>query len=235
VQPSPGWIDILVHAGFLVLVPPLTMIFGEAMRQSDAQAESSMRDKRTLLYNETGFFVHGAALLAECHRRERPFSMVLLNGKDLRDIPGLLGRKVTNDLFAQIVQGIGAVPGEGIAARTDSVEFALLLPGVNVQGAVALVKQQLGDPPQVEVNIAGKPVVLGLDMAIAQAKDKTQSIESLYDALRLRWAERPTTANTATDAPKEPMPALNDDQTQITRRQANPTVPLPLSGHQQKK
>ncbi len=190
-QPPPGWQDALVHAGFLVLIPPLTMVFGNSMRQSDAQAESSMRDARTLLYNETGFFVHGAVLLADCHQRERPFSMVLLSSADLADIPGRLGRKVANDLFGQVVQGIGAVPGEGIAARTDSVEFALLLPGVTSQRAAALVRQQLGDPPKVEVKIGGKPVVVGLDMAIAQARDKTQPIESLYDMLHERWAALP--------------------------------------------
>lgn len=190
-QPSPGWLNALVNAGFLMFIPPLTMVFGQSMRQSDVRAESSMRDARTLLYNETGFFVHGAVLLAECHRRERPFSMVLLSSADLQDIPGQLGRKVANDLFGQVVQGIGAVPGEGIAARTDSVEFALLLPGVTSQRAAALVRQQLGEPPKVEVKIAGKPITIGLDMAIVQARDKTQAIESLYDMLHARWAVLP--------------------------------------------
>jgi GGDEF domain-containing protein len=246
VQPSPRWTDILVHAGFLLMVPPLAMKFGQSMRQSDVRAESSLRDNRTLLYNETGFFVHGAMLLDDCNKRDRPFSMVLLNGRDLRDIPGLLGRKVTNDLFAQIVQGIGAVPGEGIAARTDSVEFALLLPGVTVQGAVALVRHQLGDPPKVEVHIAGKPVVIGLDMAVSQSVDKTQSLEGLYDALHLRWAERQSLKRRKGDQPDSPdksgkadkttpkLPGFDDDQATIVRHEASPTVPLPLSALQQK-
>lgn len=190
-EPQPGWRTAVLHVGFLVFIPPLTIVFGQSMRQSDVRAESSMRDARTLLYNETGFFVHGAVLLADCHRRDRPFSMVLLSSADLQDIPGQLGRKVANDLFWQVVQGIGAVPGEGIAARTDSVEFALLLPGVTSQRAAALVRQQLGEPPKVEVKIAGKPVTVGLDMAIVQARDKTQAIESLYDMLHARWAALP--------------------------------------------
>jgi GGDEF domain-containing protein len=246
VPPLPRWTDILVHMGFLLMAPPLAMKFGQSMRQSDVRAESSLRDNRTLLYNETGFFVHGAMLLDDCNKRDRPFSMVLLNGRDLRDIPGLLGRKVTNDLFAQIVQGIGAVPGEGIAARTDSVEFALLLPGVTMQGAVALVRQQLGDPPKVEVQIAGKPVVIGLDMAVSQSTDKTQSLEGLYDALHLRWAERQNLKRRKGDKPDGPaqadktvktaptLPGFDDAQAIIVRHEASPTVPMPLSGHQQK-
>ena len=224
-QPSPPWQDILVHAGFLILIPPLTMMFGQSMRQSDERAESSMRDNKTLLYNETGFFVHGAVLLADCHQRDRPFSMVLLNGADLRDIPGLLGRKVANDLFAQVVQGIGAVPGEGIAARTDSVEFALLLPGVPAQRAGELMQQQLGKPPKVEVMIDGKPVVILLDMAVAQATDKAQSIEALYDVLHARWSTQPRAGSTIA---KLQNPGFEHDPVDSARREAGPTIPLPL-------
>ncbi len=213
-QPSPPWRDVFIYGGLLAVIPPLAMLFGQSMRQSDNRAESSMRDSRTLLYNETGFFVHGAMLLADCVQRERPFSMVLLNGADLRDIPGQLGRKVANDLFAQVVQGIGAVPGEGIAARTDSVEFALLLPGVTKEKAAALVHQQLGNPPKVNVYMAGKPVVVGLDMVVAHTQNKNRTIESIYDVLRARLNE-----------PRNAIPAASvTTATQVTS--AAPPMPV---------
>lgn len=224
-QPSVSWQQALAYVGFLAAAPPLSMAFGRSMRASDEQAESSLRDERTMLYNESGFFVHGAVLLAECRKGGRPFSMVLLNGGDLRDIPELLGRKVANELFAQAVQAIGAIPGEGIAARIDSLEFALLLPGVTAERAAALVKQRLGEPPQLVVKIAGKPVIIVLDMAIAQTKDQEQTIEELYDSLHVRWAQE---KKAAIQAPKKG-PVMDSDEGRFI--DASSTVPMQLPAH----
>ena len=229
--PVMPWQAVLAYAGFLVLIPPLAMEFGRALRQSDESTESTLRDDRTQLYNETGFFVHGAVLMAECRQRQRPFCMVLLNGADLLDVPGLLGRKVANDLFAQVVRGLAGVSGEGIAARTESVEFGLLLPGVTADRAAAMVKQQLGDPPKVEVKVGAngkgdaKPIVIVLDMAIAQATDKFQSIEELYDELHAQWVVK----NKETGKAVAKVPVLGpDDDRAGPRRAASPTVPMPL-------
>lgn len=225
------WPMVLAYTGFLLCVAPLSMQFGKALRQSDESTESSMRDDRTQLYNETGFFVHGAVLLAECRQRGRPFCMVLLNGADLLDVRGLLGRKVANDLFAQVVRGIAGVSGEGIAARTDAVEFALLLPGVTAERAAALVKQQLGEPPKVEVKVDAKgkadakPIVIVLDIAIGQAKDKAQAIEDLYDSLHVTWAAPKESGKTVA---KVPVLGPDDDRVSAPRRASSPTVPMDL-------
>lgn len=224
------WQAVLAYIGLLLLIPLIAIQFGRALRQSDDHAESTLRDSRTLLYNEAGFFVHGAVLMAECRRRGRPFCMVLLNGADLLDIPGLLGRKVANDLFTQVVRGIGAVSGEAIAARTDAVEFALLLPGVSAGRAAALVNQQLGDPPKVEVQLHGKPVVIVLDMAIAQAQDRDQGIEELYDGLHARWVVPKATGPKAVKV--VPVLGPDDDRVAAPRRANSPTIPMPLRSNQ---
>lgn len=227
-QSTTGWQQALPYAGFLALVAPLASVVGQALRQSDEQAEAALRDDRTLLYNEAGFFVHGAVLLAECRKRERPFSMVLLNGGDLRDIPDLLGRKVANDLFKQAVQVIGAIPGEGIAARIDAIEFALLLPGVTPADATELVQQRLGTPPKVELQVNAKPVVIWLDMSVAQPLDNTQSIEELYDKLHANWSTRQAAGP---DVRRAPILGPDDARTTGRSRQLGPTVPMPLPAH----
>ena len=188
--PAASWLQLITHMLLLILVPPLAMAFGWSLRQSDRRSDASLRDARTLLYNESGFFAHGATLLEESRKTQRPFSMVLLNGAALRDIPALLGRKVANDMFAQLVRGIGAVPGEGIAARVDTVEFALLLPGVGAERAAALVQQQLGEPPRVEVKIDGKAVTVMLEMVVGQADAATRNLEALYDSLHVRLSKK---------------------------------------------
>lgn len=227
-QPASTWLQALPYAGLLVLVSPLASVVGQSLRQSDEQAEAALRDDRTLLYNEAGFFVHGAVLLAECRKRERPFSMVLLNGGDLRDIPDLLGRKVANDLFRQAVQAIGAIPGEGIAARLDAIEFALLLPGVTAVEATEMVEQRLGTPPKVELQVHAKPVVIWLDMNVGQPIDATQSIEELYDKLHANWSSRHVPGP---DARRPPILGPDDARSTGRSRHIGPTVPMPLPAH----
>ncbi len=228
-----GWPVALASAGALIATSVLSLNFGRSLRQSDEQSESALRDGRTMLYNESGFFIHGAVLLDEARRAGKPFSMVLLSGADLRDIPELLGRKVANDLFNQAVQAIGSIPGDGIAARVDAVEFALLLPGVPGERAAVLVKQRLGDPPQLLVHIEGKPIVIVLDMAIAQAREKGQSIEELYDSLHARWAAKK--ANRKPAPPAAPELAPDGDRKRGPSRGASPTVPMPLPPHLREK
>ncbi len=229
------WQPVLFYAGCLLSIPPLAIFFGRILRESDESAESSLKDERTSLYNETGFFKHGSVLLAQCHRRERPFCMVLLNGADLLEIPSLLGRRVANDLFEQVVRGIGKVSGEGIAARIDAVEFGLLLPGIGAERAAAMVHQLLGDPPKVEVKVDGKgaadakPIIIVLDMAVAQAKDKTQTLEELYDDLHARWAVPQAAGKTQNKiTTKAPVLGPDDERFPGNQRVAGPTVPMPL-------
>ncbi len=229
------WQAVLAYTGVLIAVVPITLQFGNALRLSEESTESTLRDDKTQLYNEAGFFVHGAVLLADCRQSGRPFCMVLLSAADLLDVPGLLGRKVANDLFAQVVRGIARVSGEGIAARTDAVEFALLLPGVSADRAAALVKQQLGDPPRVEVKldakdgVDAKPITIVLDMAIAQAKDKSENIEALYDGLHTRWTESKAVDKTRGKSVGKGL-ALEpyDDRVSGPRRIASPTVLMDL-------
>ncbi len=229
------WQPVLFYAGCLLAIAPLAIFFGLSLRASDDSAESNLKDERTSLYNEAGFFMHGSVLMAQCQRRDRPFSMVLLNGADLLEIPSLLGRKVANDLFEQVVRGISKVSGEGIAARIDAVEFGLLLPGVGTERATAMVRQILGDPPKVEVKVDGKgaaeakPIVIVLDMAVAQARDKSQTLEALYDELHARWTLR-NKPGISTGKAEAKVPVLGPDDERFAghQRVAGPTVPMPL-------
>ena len=226
VQPVTAWSEAFPHGSFMLLASILAMVFGRSMRQSDQRAEAPMRDVRTRLYNARGFFVHGTVLLRECHRQGQPFSMALLSGSDLEDIRGLLGQKVTHDLFIQLVQKIGAVPGQGIAARIESLEFAVLLPGATADQATRLLQQRLGNPPKLEVLIDKRAVVVGLDLAVAQALDKSSTIEEIYESLHSRWANAPAHNGVRT---QEARIDLDDSTQQLTRRSNNPTVPMPLT------
>ena len=228
------WRTGMVNLGFLVAAGGLSQVFGRYLRQSDELVEASMRDAKTMLYNEAGFLAHGAELLAGCRAKAKPFSLVLLSVKDLRQIPDLLGRKATQELFAQAVQAIGAIPANGIAARTDAFDFALVLPDMTAERSAALLKRRLGAVPSLVIERDEKSVVIVMDIAIAQAQDPKQTLQSLYEGLRARLdtpAAAPDGAAPGPEATSKADIELDDSDYGGPAGVAKPTVPMPLQPH----
>jgi GGDEF domain-containing protein len=196
-EPAPPWQAAFALGGSLAIVPMLTLAMGRTLRASERQVEQARLDTRSNLSNDAGFFSNGAELFADCRRRKLPFSLVLLEATDLRDVDHLLGRRSANALFAQTVRAISAaVPAGGLAARTDTVEFALAMPGLDVEKAEALVHQRLGRPPQVKVQLSGAEAAIVLDVVVAQAPPELHTIEELYDSLHQRLRRRVAPAAT---------------------------------------
>jgi len=233
---APPWQLALAQAGMLSFFAFVAMEFGRATQELDQQAEHSRRDRDSRMYNEAGFFDHGGQLFDECRRRKRPFSMVLLNSADLREVADLAGKKAANQLFAQLVQRIGAAtPTEGLAARTDAVEFGLALPGVTAARAAALLHQQLGQPPKIEVRLKGSTLIVMLDSVIAEASADVPTLEDMYDRLRTKLLKRSEglegSQGTALPAQAEDHSTLQGmlENDAVVPRSARPTMPMSYS------
>jgi len=184
-QSAGAWFGVLAILGALFLA------IGRSLRASELRAEQSRLDERSNLYNEAGFFTNGGELFAASRRKGEPFSMALLRAADLRDANELLGRRTANKLFEQTVRGIAAAtPPGGIAARTDTVEFAVVMPGMTMDRAEALLHQRLGRPPEVKVTAGGNSAVILLDVMVVQAPPEVHALEDLYDRVRQRLRER---------------------------------------------
>jgi len=187
-----SWQLAMAQAGTQVFFAFVSMEVGLFMKELDQQAELSHKDRSSRLYNQAGFFAHGGQLFQDCKRRKRPFAVVLLNSADLREVAELAGQKAANQLFAQLVRRIeSATPAEGLAARTDSIEFGLALPGVTAARAAALLHQQLGQPARVELVLKDRTLTVMLDAVIAEATADMPSLEDMYDRLRARLPGRP--------------------------------------------
>lgn len=224
---APSWQLTLAQAGMLVFFAFVAMEFGRFMRGLDQQAELSRKDLRSRMYNEAGFFAHGGRLFDDCKRRKRPFTMVLLSSADLRDVADLAGKKAANQLFAELVQRIAAAtPREGLAARTDATEFGLALPRLSAVRAAALVHQQLGQPPRVELTLKGRTIVVMLDAVIAEATADVSTLEDMYDRLRAKLPRYP--ADAAATAPTDTHSTLQGmlESEAPVPHHARPTMPM---------
>ena len=224
---QPPWQLAFAMAGALWFVPAMARAFGRSVRFSVAKAEQSQVDQRTQLYNEDGFFAIGAELFDECRRAKRPFSLILLSGSNLRDASDLLGKKAAISLFGQMVRGISAIASTGsLAARTDAVEFGLVLPGTTSERAQELLHQKLGDPPKLGIELGGEQVTIILDAVIAQAPPDVHSLEELYDRLRLRLREQ-TSPDSKTSGEPSTLQGLLLGEAPMPHS-ARPTLPMSL-------
>ncbi|MES3002557.1 MAG: diguanylate cyclase [Pseudomonadota bacterium] len=221
-----SWQLTLMQAGALMFFAYAGREFGHSIRHMDRESEQLRKDPNSRLYNEMGFFDHGAQLFDECRGRKRPFTLVLLNSADLREVSDLAGKKAANHLFKQLVDRIeSATAGEGLAARTDSVEFALALPGVTGVRAAQLLQQHLGNPPKVEVVLKGSRVTVMLDSLIAEATPDVPTLEDMYDRMRAKLMRR---AGEVVSRPAEAQSTLQGmlESDSVLPHHARPTMPM---------
>jgi GGDEF domain-containing protein len=213
--------------GGALLLPWVAVVFGRTLRRAERQVEARRVDKRSQLYNGEGFFANGGELFDSCRNGRRPFSLVLLNGSDLRDAADLLGRRAADQLFAQMVRAIGAAtPPGGVAGRTGGVEFALAMPGLTAERAEALVHQHLGRPPKVNIDLGGNKAVIVLDLVTALAPPEVHSIEELYDRLRAHLRQHGDAAHSSRGHPST-LQGLLMPELPLPASQ-RPTLPVPL-------
>lgn len=181
----PDWQHALVLASTLWFLPAMMRAFGESLRASDERAEQAQRDRSTALYNEDGFFSHGGELYERCKRAKKPLTMILLNASDLRDAVPVMGKKAANAMLRQMVDGIAAItPPDALAARTDTSEFAIVLPGLTAERAQELLHRQLGNPPKLEIERRGEKGTVMLDAVVVQAPSELRTLEDFYDRAR---------------------------------------------------
>lgn len=225
------WQGLMAQVGSLAAVTYVAFEYARGAGQVDLIADATRRDRSSRLYNEAGFFTHGGELFEECRKHKRPFTLVLMEAGNLRDVFELAGRKAANQVFAQLVQVIDeSTPAAGIAARTDTVEFAMALPNMNGVRAATLLYQKLGQPAKVEVTLAGSRVIVMLGMVIAEAGPEITSLEDLYDrvrpALQRRMADAEASGFEDLSTPEGMLPPGP-----VVPTHERPTLPMDLLAH----
>ncbi|MBK8071260.1 MAG: diguanylate cyclase [Ramlibacter sp.] len=232
--PVNAWRDALASSILLIAFPAIALVFARSVQRSDAQVEASLTDVQTGLYNAAGLFAHGQELFHACRREKRPLSLALLQFRDMKDVSLILGRTAARTVFVNTVGALArATQGRSIAARTGREEFALLLPGMNQEQAKSLLEDRLGRPLRVVIEVRKRKVTIMLDSAILPARDRSPTLEALYDQVRHRLMRKRAQLNdpqpAAQDSPSAAVPLLEDtDSAPLSRLEINPTLPMSL-------
>ena len=254
-----NWSEWLTHLGMLVAGIGLAARFAQSLQRTDRELEASLKDRETGLYNVTGLLAHGTQLLAACRRNNEPICLTVLQSPNIAEVSNILGREAVRDMLSDAVKSLlvsAHLSGLGLAARTDPGEFVLLLPGIDLQRAKALLRKHLGSPPRLVLNVRDREATVFLNNASLAAATEHHSPESLYESVRSllerkreklaqrmsssQWFEasqapdsQPSVMDSPTPAPRwrAVMPKAKPqevDSSLMSRLEPNLTLPMPL-------
>jgi GGDEF domain-containing protein len=137
-------------------------------------------DRGTGLYNRAGLFAAGNQL-ARDRAPGVPVSIIVLEFADLREVHDIYGDKMARQVIATLVRKVEAIAGiRGMAGRTDTGQFTIVLPGVGGDKALRALRRALGKPECVEFDAGGSELVLVPDLLVDTADAGAESVEARY-------------------------------------------------------
>lgn len=135
------------------------------------------------------FFKLGEALLRRTRIAGQPLSVVVFELNDLPELESVFGRKVAKRVAAQALETLKRVAGrKGLARRTGPSTFAVLLPQLWVDGALAVIHANFGRTCCIEVETGDEEIVLVPDF-LAQTVREGFSVQAEYEWLRGEMAK----------------------------------------------
>ena len=220
------WRSVFIDIGTLLIFGSTALMFGRSILRSELQVEATLTDAHSGLYNKAGLFLYGTELLQECLRSDRAMTMVLLNCRDLGDVRELLGREAASRMFSEAVKAVArTAPRAGLAARTDRLEFVLVLPGLTNARSKELVQSVLGTPPKLALKSAGRQLEIVMEVTVGSLGKGIATMEELYELLQAKLQHRRHPAHLTTEAGES---VMDESGGPLSRLELSPTLPMPL-------
>jgi GGDEF domain-containing protein len=261
-QTPASWTDWTFALCHLLVWPYVALVFGRSNQRSDASLEHSLIDQDTGLYTRQGLFTYGEELMARFQSDGQPLSLVLIVCRNIEEVGDVLGAKILRKLLGETVNGIATsveLVGNSLAARFDTGEFVLLLPGADANRSKALLSKKFSDPPHISLSTKERKIRVMLDTAVVVAGKNEHTIESLYAAAQNRLERKqnqlalrenaapgsslealkelmkdPPQAESNAKSKRKAKPSKdtdfgNIDSEMLSRLEANSTLPMPFS------
>jgi diguanylate cyclase (GGDEF)-like protein len=169
-----------------VLGRPLWRSLGEVIQAADATDDAST-DDLTGLASRRVFRMALAFEFERAKRYQTPLSLVLLDLDDFKQIENSYGGPAGDEAlrsFADVITG--ALPADGLAARTSREEFALLLPDTDLAGAAELGERVRAALEEADVRYGHAIFSVTTSVGVATSVAATlpqQLLQEAHDAL----------------------------------------------------
>lgn len=142
------------------------------------------RDPASWVLDKDAMVKAGNHMLCRGRGSKQPLSIVVFELSDLPELQCVFGSRATRDFIAQTalrLQGLAA--RKGIAARTSPTTFTVLLPGVDRDEALAVIRAALGQPCCIELMAAGEEIVLVPELRVRTLSGDSVCVSEAYESM----------------------------------------------------
>ena len=183
-----------ISGAYMALRPAgrLASTSDELQRKYAEVAEQAYIDVMTGLGNQRAFQIECDRHLDLVRRGRLPLTLVILDLDDFKRINDTDGHKIGDELlaaFARIIEG--CIRRSDRAFRIGGDEFAILMPGTNVDGAEIVTRRLLASALEPPVGSAASRRVISFSGGIAEATPATDRVELFSQAdAAMYWSKR---------------------------------------------
>ena len=129
-------------------------------------------------------FKVGDEMLCRARGNNRPLSVAVFELSDLPELQCVFGWRATQDVIAQTAVRLqGLIARKGLAVRTSATTFTVLLPGVDRDGALAVIHAALGQPCCIEWVAGGEEIVLVPDFMVKTVSGDSVCVSEVHESL----------------------------------------------------
>ena len=169
------------HFNFLTLPAGYVAVstFIILMMASDISAKlkkMAVQDQLTGLLNRRGFEEYGGRAFSAARRAGQSISVIMTDIDRFKHINDKFGHAAGDMALAHFARLFSeSRRQEDVAARVGGEEFALLLPGTDLRGAMAIADQlcaKIGSTP-LDTTVVGLPMTSSFGVAASSEKDKS--------------------------------------------------------------
>jgi len=177
--------DLYMHFNFMTLPAGYTgmaifILFMMASDLSEEMKELAVRDQLTGLLNRRGFSEQGAAAYSFSRRSGRFVSIVMTDIDRFKEINDEFGHAAGDAAlchFAKMLQADRRA--EDVLARVGGEEFALVLPGANLERALEIAEKLCKQLEKSPLLIDGKPLAMTASFGVATISVNDKSIADI--------------------------------------------------------
>ena len=162
---------LVIPAGFIGMA--MFVIFMLASDVSVDMKEIAVRDQLTGLLNRRGFSEQSAIAYATTRRRRAPISVIMTDIDHFKTVNDEFGHATGDEALAHFAKLLNENRRiDDIAARIGGEEFALVLPGMQIEQAISIADELCERMAASPMTVDGRDVVMTASFGVAAISEK---------------------------------------------------------------
>ncbi|MCX7601683.1 MAG: GGDEF domain-containing protein [Meiothermus sp.] len=180
-----GWSSVMIAFIVPAIVAPLLGGFQLRLLYELEEAREKLQhlaitDELTQTFNRRHFMEAAERVFLQAQRGNGPFSVVLLDADDFKQVNDAHGHLVGDGVLRQLAENIRkSIRKHDLLARYGGEEFIVLLPDTHLEGALEVAQRIQEAILHNPAEVGGKPLKVTVSMGVATFEPTMQSLDEI--------------------------------------------------------